>query len=333
MCKNPSPEIALATDLRALLESGLTIEPEQLRVIAQALYLDDPLTLPPAAAEQTMHAIQRKLTATSGADEDTDETEATAMRELALFPDASLRQAAELLALKHGADASASFDLTCLAEQLAGVEVKLRPAFATANLPAIRLEFDMADAMQFATRLRLYNKIPPQVANALKQVRQEAGENAFLAMRAACRGVRFSWKEHHLEFITRLLQGALDMPRCCKRLPAVLDWALGFAPIAGEDIPGAMAARRDELSRQLELAKEVDKVRDKHNFETRRMLGIIEPHLEPDAIRSELLLLDLASVATGWGVVPMHPQVMEQDLGDLESVDDMQEMMLRLGIF
>jgi hypothetical protein len=74
------------------------------------------------------------------------------------------------------------------------------------------------------------------------------------------------------------------------------------------------------VRRLLDQAEELARVRDKYNFETRRMFGVVEQHLEPEKLHAELGMLELTARATG-GYGP-QPQVMRRNLGDVRAVRD-----------
>ncbi|GAB6059799.1 hypothetical protein JCM31598_29160 [Desulfonatronum parangueonense] len=260
---------------------------------------------------------------------DHEDAEAWSMRDLALFPDHEFALAVEVWLLEQearlgelpAANHQERNDLAAMLDQ----------AVLTLRLPdqsSVQLVLDTEDAYRFVTRLNLQKTIPSTIKTYLAELREPDNADLVPAVRLACRQARLTWTTANETFILNLLQGcfAADENDALRRQTLdLVRWSLLFLEHAGEDIPGALARRRDELLRNLDQAEEMEKIRKKYNFETRRMLGIVEQHLEESALQDELALVELVARATG-GFPPQY-QVIRRNLGEARKLEDIQDLM------
>lgn len=313
-------ENELASLIRTLLEQGMDLDQAILKAVFQALGGGD------------TQELAARLT-------DPDDAEAWSMRDLVLFPDQPLALAVEswLLEREQRDGKALAPDMDAVAELLdqAGLLVRLPDG------TGLRLILDRDEARLLADRLRLGRRLPDPVRDLLGTSAPGYREFA-AALSLACKQARLSWTPTQEAFTLILLRGCLlnadqgigqgaqgrtdqgvQPPKAPGRAPRraldMVRWALAFLEHSGEDVPTALARRRETLLRHLDQAEEMERVRQAHNFETRRMLGIPEQHFDPEAIRDELELIELTSRATG-SYAPI-PQVMSRNLGDVQTVE------------
>ena len=298
-----TPENALACFCKDLLEDGVPISEESLRGLAATLGDCD-------------HGVL------AGRLGDVDDAEAQPMRELLLFPDEPLARAVEGWIMERGF--TAPFDHRKVADGLRGVRVN----FVFPDGASFSLKLDAADAQQFVARLHAHSPLPGALTAALEQAGLE--HEAAVAVRVRCRRARFAWDEARAQFVARLVTGLQRLRTDAQHLVQVVSWVLEFCSSAPEDIPLALARKRDDLLRQMRQAQELEDARAKYNFETRRMLGMVEPHLDAGALQRELALLEAAAMAIGGLPLASQSLLVERDLGDCADVEAMQRA---LGLF
>lgn len=296
--------------IRSLLEKGMDLDGATLTTISQILESE-------GAQEMAVRL------------NDPDDAEAWSMRDLVLFPDQPLALAVEnwLLERERGGDAEAMPDKDSVAALLTQARLRIRLPDQT----ELWLTLDQDDAGLLADRLHLGKRLPDTVRNLLTV---SANLELAAALSLACKQARLPWTPSREAFILTLLRTCLADPRqeadaeagrsgrtpkAPRRALDMVRWALAFLEHSGEDVPPALAKRRETLLRHLDQAEEMERVRQAHNFETRRMLGIPEQHYDPEAIRDELELIELTSRATG-GYAPIH-QIMRRNLGDVQTVE------------
>lgn len=305
---HPPLDTELASLIRTLLERGMDLDGAALETISQVL-----------GCGETDELVAR-LT-------DPDEAEAWSMRDLVLFPDQSLALAVEdwLLEQEQGDGKAAMPDREAVAELLAQVKLRLR-------LPD-RTEFwlilDKDETRLLTARLHLGKSLPASLQELLTQPFGLDQKGLVLGFRWACKQARLPWTPSQEAFVLALLRNCLldpnpnpgqtePKPKTSHRPLDVLRWTVSFLEHAGGDIPTALARRRETLLRYLDQAEEMERVREAHNYETRRMLGIAEQHFDPEAFRDELALIELTTRATG-SHARIH-QVMHRNLGDMQTV-------------
>ncbi|WP_045218047.1 hypothetical protein [Desulfonatronum thioautotrophicum] len=299
----------LAAQIRSLLEQGMDLDDAALRIISQVM------------GEANAEELSTRLT-------DPGDAEAWSMRDLVLFPDQPLALAVEGWLLererREGKGLLPDTDaLVALLDQ-AGLCLRLP------DRNELWLTLDRDEARLLTGRLHLAKRLPESLRDLLT-----VSTNRELAttLSLACKQARLPWTLNQSAFILTLLRACLPGPgqeadaeagrsgRPPKAPPRALDmvrWTLTFLEHSGEDIPTALSRRRETLLLHLDQAEEMERVRQAHNFETRRMLGIPEQHFAPEAIRNELELIELTSRATG-GYAPI-PQIMRRNLGDVQTV-------------
>ncbi|SMP39120.1 hypothetical protein SAMN06295888_101210 [Desulfonatronum zhilinae] len=313
------PDTELAALIRSLLEKGMDLDGAALTTISQVLG--------GAEAEE----LAARLT-------DPDDAEAWSMRDLVLFPDQSLGLAVEgwLLERKQHDDNAVMPDQATVAALLAHAGLRLRLPDRT----EMWLTLAQDEACLLASRLRLGKRLPESVRDLLTAPVSTNRELA-AALSLACKQSRLLWTPSQETFILTLLHGCLPgsdqepgpkpdpnvpKPKTPLRRPLdVIRWALAFLEYSGDDIPTALAKRRETLLRYLDQAEEMDRVRQAHNFETRRMLGIVEQHFDPEAIRDELELIELIR-RTANAYAPIH-QIMRRNLGDVQTVEQAADLL------
>lgn len=298
-------ELELADRIRSLLRQGMILEGATLQNISQVLGTSD------------ANQLATRLS-------DPEDAEAWSMRDLVLFPDQPLAMAVEAWLLKHEQRSGQAIrpDLDALAMELTRPEGGVHLRLCLPEQTALWLLLDHGEARRLAARLHLNKTLPSGVHELLAAPVDPARQELLLALRLACRQARLPWTPAQETFVLALLHGSLpgQNPEMALRRPLdVTRWALAFLEHAGDDVPAAMSRRRETLLQHLDQAREMDRVREAYNFETRRMLGIAEQHFAPAAIRDELELIELAARATG-GYAPLQ-QTMRRNLGDIHSVE------------
>lgn len=304
----------LASLIRSLLEQGMNLDGRTLETISQAL-----------GGGEAEHLAAR-LT-------DPDDAEAWSMRDLILFPDQPLALAVEswLLEREQRDGTAALPDQDAVPALLAQARLRL-------HLPGRTewwLTLDLDEARLLASRLRLDKHLPDAVRDLLTTSVLTNRELA-TALSLACKKARLPWTSSQETFILILLRACLSGPdqepnpepgqsEPPRRALDVVRWTLAFLEHAGEDVPTALAKRRETLLRHLDQAEEMERVRQAHNFETRRMLGIPEQHFAPEDIRDELELIEITKRATG-AYAPIH-QVMRRNLGDVQTVEQAADLL------
>lgn len=309
-------EHELAAFLRELLARGLTPDQDSLHSVRAAL------------GDVTAGELAERL-------RDTDDAEACPMRELLLFPDATVSRAVEAWLLERHQTPPA-LRREVLTAALQGAEARLHLGEGVTLL----LELDKAEAGQFVSRLHPHTPAPEEVVLAVREAARELGTEAAedhvaLAVLSRCRRARFSWTPEKQRFMADLARGlARGVPggpasggaELAPRLREAVDWSVLFLERAGDDVHADLALHREELLEQLQQAHEMERMRAKYNFETRRMLGMAETFTNPEALRWELALLDDVLRATGGAVFGARPQVVHRDLADGESLGDVRDV-------
>ena len=312
-----SLETQLATLLGSLLHAGMRLERSTLETMRQVL-----------DARETSELGVRLS--------DAGDAEAWSMRDLALFPDRELALAVEGWLMEQEAlcDGPVLPELDLLARLLGRPQVRL----LLPDQGRITLTMDRSEVQRLLSRLKLGRKIPEAVRATLAAAQDPETKRLLPSLRLACRQARLPWEPVQEVFFASLLHGSIQAnsrqgsPRdagdtaLARHFLPLVQWSLRFLEHAGEDIPAALARRREELHRFLDQAAEMERVREHYNYETRRMLGIMEQHLDPAALREELALVELTARATG-RAAPSH-QVMRSNLG---SAGNMEELGRLLG--
>ncbi len=301
-----SLEEQLATFLRSLLHRGMRLDQSTSRIMTQVLSARD------------VSELAFRLT-------DCEDAEAWSMRDLALFPDQDFALAVEAWLMEQDARSDG-----CELPEHGKTASLLDQAILTLHLPdqkTLQLTLDKDEARRFVSHLNLGKQLPTQIREFLADP-SKRNDDLVPAIRLACRQARLSWRPVHETFVLTLLQGCFSAaPEYVLRRRALplVKWSLEFLEHTGDDIPASLARRRDELLRNLDQAEEMERIREKYNFETRKMLGIVEQHLEPSALRDELSMVELAARATGG--FPPHYQVMRRDLGEARTLEEMGRLM------
>lgn len=300
------PDTELASLIRSLLEKGMDLDGAVLETISQVL-----------GCGETDELVAR-LT-------DPDDAEAWSMRDLVLFPDQPFALAVEgwLLERQQRDGKAVMPDQEAVAALLAQARARVRLPDRT----ELWLILDQDEARLLASRLRLGKGLPGPIHDLLRASTTSDRQRLAAALTLACKQARLPWTPSQEVFILTLLRTCLPgSGQTPPRRPLdVVRWALAFLEHAGEDVPTALAKRRETLLRYLDQAEEMERVRRAHNFETRRMLGIPEQHFDPEAIRDELELIELTARATG-GHAPVH-QVMHRNLGDVQTVEQAADLL------
>ncbi|WP_028573029.1 hypothetical protein [Desulfonatronum lacustre] len=314
------PDTELAALIRSLLEKGMDLDGAALTTISQVLG--------GAEAEE----LAARLT-------DPDDAEAWSMRDLVLFPDQPLGLAVEgwLLERKQRDDKAVMPDQDTVAALLAHAGLRLRLPDRT----EMWLTLAQDEACLLASRLRLGKSLPGPIHHLLRASTTSGRQELAASLALACKQARLPWTPSQETFILTLLHGCLPgsdqepdpkpdpnvpKPKTPLRRPLdVIRWALAFLEYSGDDIPTALAKRRETLLRYLDQAEEMERVRQAHNFETRRMLGIVEQHFDPEAIRDELELIELIR-RTANAYAPIH-QIMRRNLGDVQTVEQAADLL------
>ncbi|TVQ98527.1 MAG: hypothetical protein EA399_09895 [Desulfovibrionales bacterium] len=299
----------LAALICSLLEKGMDLDHAALRTISQVL------------GESGAEELAPRLT-------DPGDAEAWSMRDLVLFPDQPLTLAVEgwLLERERREDKGLLPDTNALVALLDQASLCLRLPDRT----ELWLTLDRDEARLLVGRLHLGKRLPESVRDLLTV---SANHELATALSLACKQARLPWTSSREAFIVTLLRACLAdpgqeadaeasqsgrPPKAPRRALDMVRWTLAFLEHSGEDVPTALVKRRETLLRHLDQAEEMERVRQAHNFETRRMLGIPEQHFAPEAIRDELELIELTARATG-GYAPI-PQIMRRNLGDAQTV-------------
>jgi len=292
-------EIRLAAVLCGLLSQGLRLDSTCCKTIAQVLDTDDVSQLEVCLARRS-------------------DAEAESMRALAFFPDVRLALAVEQwLVREHGDLSATALNMDVLAFALDGAGVRL----TLPGMGEIRLSFRQDDARQFLKRLHLDKHVPQGVAALLRKYSDTLDEQTILGVRILCKRIQVDWSPAKKKFLLALLRGSCRAdPRDELRthLLPLLEWCLGFLSHVGEDVPTALSCRRDSLRKHLDQVEEVKIIREKYNFETRRMLGMVEPSIDPTALRKEMIMVDMAAKATD--INPFFASATEWDLGNAPSM-------------
>lgn len=318
-----------------------------------ARYLRDEVQAPLPAAPGSLHSIEAMLGELPPEElasrlQDKDDAEALPLRELLLFPDLRLVRDVERWLLERNDPSEApdglnALDADALANGLEGavVCVQLAPDLL------LKLKLDAAEARQFVSRLHVQTPLPAAVRQAVEETAQELGHKASqdktaLAVLARCRRARFDWTAAKEQFMARVVTGlARGVPGrpaeaagMASRLLEAVDWSTSFLEHTDDDIATHLGLRRNVLLDLLQQAQREDKLRATHNFETRRMLGMVESYIQADDVRRELGLLDDVARATGGLPLTAQSQVVHQNLdqvGEVKDVEDMQRLLGLLG--
>ncbi len=321
---HPPLDTELASLIRTLLERGMDLDGAVLETISQVL-----------GCGETDELVAR-LT-------DPDDAEAWSMRDLVLFPDQPFALAVEgwLLEREQRDGKAVMPNQDAVATLLAKARLRLRLPDRT----ELWLTLDRDEARLLASRLRLGKSLPGPIHDLLRASTTSDQQGLAAALTLACKQARLPWTPSQEAFILTLLRGCLPglgqepspgpgprpgqnvpKPKTPPRRPLdVVRWTLAFLEHAGEDVPTALARRRETLLRHLDQAEEMERVRRALNFETRRMLGIPEQHFDPEANRDELELIELAARATG-GHAPVL-QVLHRNLGDVQTVEQATDLL------
>lgn len=300
---NHGLEHRLGAYLREQFKQGMRLTPRLVRTVRQVLAAQD--------AAESGRCLEQCA-----------DCEASSMRDLVLFPDNDLALAVETWLLEEEGQTGEPPrpDPDVLARLLDEAPVTL----IWPDLASLRLYLTLEEAGDMVGRLSLGSSLPPALSILLISLRKTRNATLIPALRLACKRAQLEWTAEQTDFVSRLVQGSLqagaDEPLGRDPL-GLVQWCVAFLAHAGEDIPAALARRRDEVRRLLDQAEELARVRDKYNFETRRMFGVVEQHLEPEKLRAELGMLELSARATG-GYGPQH-QVMHRNLGDARAVTDL----------
>lgn len=293
----------LTGKLRELLSRGMRLDPTAQRVVEQTLAVANPAELAAGLA-------------------DCFDAEAWSMRDLVLFPDLELALSLEgwlvdQEALGRCADNAVA---RSAARGLVGAPARLLPVSG----PAFELVLDQEEANRFVVLLRLDKALPAPIREALDCCPAlPRNDQILLEARMLCKKVLAKWTPERTAFVRALILGCLGNPDGAAsklELPALLDWTLNFLATVQEDEDAvtALIKRREQLMRQLGMAQEMERLRTLHNFEIRRMLGIVELSVDMAALRSETELLDKVAAAAGREVAARSE--MERDLGVAGSV-------------
>lgn len=301
-------EALLAAELRRLLRLGMHMSRDLVRTMEQVLAVGD------------AQELAQKLAAC-------EDAEVWPMRELALFPDNGLALAVEewLVERERGLGRLFVPGMEALSALLDGAEVRL-------ILPdggRFNLVLEKQEARLFLIRLFLHRTVPESVRRFLASHTGQAEHDAVLGVRIACRRARLPWTPAQESFVLDLLQGcfrAEPTEGLRARLVPLLRWSLAFLEHAGEDVRVGLARRREELWRRLDQAAAMDKMRGRYNYETRRMHGIVEPCLDPEALREELGFLETASRIVIGGDA-FGPPILHRDLGEAANAEDLRGML------
>lgn len=295
---------ALAAVLRDLLLAGLAVPPAVLQAVEACL------------GPHELQDLAQRLA-------DPDDPEAAPMRELLLFPDEACALVVEAVLADAPCPTGCANELPRL---LTGCRVTLH--FPEAQ--SVALVLDATDAALFVTRLCLEQTLPEPVVAALDQ-EPPLDPQLCLRLRVRCRRLRPVWTPPTTTLATRILTGAPRLPGGTAELLPMLEWCLDFCahtPLESlTEVPRALEERRRELEQRLLQAAELEKLREKHNFETRRMLGVAEPHLDPAALQRELFLLTLAARAAGIVLTSQATLLVERDLGTLDNADTLLQLL------
>ncbi len=191
---------------------------------------------------------------------------------------------AEAVLLEHGETGIGHGEVSLLARELDGARALW--LLTSGADEALELSLDAKDCVLLMKRLRLDEQLPQELCQAASEWAREP-ELTLLA-RVRCRQRGLAWSGLQTGLASRLIRGAFQKIFDQVRFLDVVNWGLEFLRpydarmyTAAEKAAVAMdmAIQRDELERQMELAVRMTKVRETYNFETRRMLGIVEPHL------------------------------------------------------
>lgn len=301
LMKKQSVEHVFGCALRGLMREGMHMDQASFRTMSQVLGVDDAI------------AMGQRLA-------NCPDAEAWSMRDLALFPDRAFCLAVETLFLEQEAHSESPLVLEtdALVDVLEGVRIQL----VLPNKTSMLLDPVEEEVRRIVIRLHVHKPVPEPVRLVLAGYQECPGMLDLVPeVRMACRRARLKWTHAQEAFVLDLLRfqyraEPAGLPR--ERFLALFQWCLGFLEYAGEDIAASLAGRRDDLRRRLDQALEAEKVREKCNYETRRMLGGVEPCLDATVLREELHLVGLAAQATGG--YPPGRQVFEQDLGNADNV-------------
>ncbi len=289
-----SLEMRLGAMLCELLRQGMRLDTSCCRTLTQVLNTEDILEL------------EIRL-------ERCEDAEVESMRALALFPDQGQAMAVEMwLANEEGDKFAGPPDMDALAQVLEGSEVRL----SLSGMGEIQLRLRQDDARQFLKRLYLGNSIPEGIVALLRDHSAILPKETIFGARVVCKRACLDWSPNRERFILDLLRSscrAAPGEPLRERLLPLLEWCLGFLGHAGEDIFQALSRRRDSLRRCMDQAEDVRRMREKHNYETRRMLGMVESTIDPTVLRRELAFVDMAARATGGYASPVP--ALERDFG------------------
>lgn len=286
----------LTDKLRELLFLGMRLDPAIQQTVEQTLGVPDLFTLAARLA-------------------DCADSEAWSMRDLVLFPDHELALCLEKwLANQERQDRLVdNAVIQAVTKALAGAPVRLIPGHGE----PFELILDQQGADRLICLLHLGKNIPAPIKAVLDHPKVKPRDGCILMKtRMLCKRARLEWTPGQVAFVQALLRGCLEDQNKTDLhadLPSLLGWSLEFLTDVREGVSEALSARRAQLQRQMDAAREVEKLRTLYNYETRRMLGIVELNVDVESLRTETILLDRAIAATGRQAA-LRPR-QEHDLG------------------
>ena len=282
---------------------GMHLDPAVQRTVEQTLAIPDPSALAVRLA-------------------DCADAEVWSMRDLVLFPDHDLALSLEKWLADQEMQGRLVGDAVVQAatKELVGAPVRLIPAQGE----PFELILDQQGADRFIRLLHLGKTIPAPIKAVLGDPGIEPHHGRIiLEARMLCKRARLEWTSEQIAFVQALLCGCLedrDKTGLHADLPTLLGWSLGFLTDVREGVGAALSARRAQLQRQMDAAREVEKLRTLYNYETRRMLGIVELNANLESLRIEAALLESATAAAGRRAA-LRPRL-EHNLGAASSARD-----------
>lgn len=286
----------LTEKLRELLFLGMRLDPAIQQTVEQTLAVPDPFALAASLA-------------------DCADSEAWSMRDLILFPDHELALCLEkwLADQERQGRLVSNAVVQAVKKTLANAPVRLLPARGE----PFELILDQQGADRFICLLHLGKNIPAPIKAVLSDPKVEPRDGRILLKaRMLCKRARLEWTSAQVAFVQALLHGCLEDRNKAglhAELPSLLGWSLEFLTDVREGVSAALSARRAQLQRQMDAAREVERLRTLYNYETRRMLGIMELNVDMESLLTETVLLDRAIAITGRQAAP-RPRL-EHDLG------------------
>lgn len=286
----------LAEEIDRLLRQGMTLDSHVMS------FIDSTFSYP--TADQLRHILT-----------DESDPERESLLNLIFSPDESIR--IELENLLETEDFSRD-DPGPVAHLL----ISIRPEIAV-HLPGssepIHLPMSEADASGFVSRLRIFRKIDPRIAEA---VNTHIEENERQAVKVRFRNRRADYTERQVRFLClffeRMNTKSIGFSDCLELVLSLLD-ELG----EDKDMYPALIGKKQFYFKSIQQAGRFDEQLKKSNIEIMMLQGVRAPYVNKDEATKKMRLIDRICISVFGRTEVFDEQVRSIDYGDIEDAHDM----------